>query len=283
MKQVTIPNDILTGTQDINLIHYQSEIDLTKSKVAFSQYVFSFLIEGQKQIHNTDGLLSIDSHEFTLITNPVCLMTERKGLDSNSYQSCLLTFNDKILYHFKQKYQIKEQHSPTTLCKNVLKFEYDQYTSNFRTSLEILPNQHLSQEILTIKFEEIMLYLLQKEPRLLDSFLSQNHSSLETQFRYSVENNVYSNLSLEEFAFLCNMSVSTFKRYFNKFYQTSPHKWMAKQRMHKASELLEQGKRPSAIFATLGYKTLSNFTRAYKKYFGVLPSHPTVKSSPANE
>ncbi|MBL4650575.1 MAG: helix-turn-helix transcriptional regulator [Aureispira sp.] len=283
MKQVTIPNDILTNTQDINLVHYQSEINLNKSKVAFSQYVFSFLIEGQKQIHNTDGLLSIDSNEFTLITNPVCLMTEKKGQDSNRYRSCLLTFNDKILHDFKQKYQIKQPPSPTELCKNVLKFKYDNYTRNFRASLEMLPNQHLSQEILTIKFQEIMLYLVQKEPRLLDSFLSQHHSNLETQFRYSVENNVYSNLSLEELAFLCNMSVSTFKRYFTKFYSTSPHKWMANQRMDKATELLSQDKRPSEIFVMLGYKTLSNFTRAYKNHFGALPSHLSSERSLANE
>jgi AraC-like DNA-binding protein len=283
MKEVTIPNDILTNTQDINLVHYQSQIDLSKSKVAFSQYVFSFLIEGQKQIHNTDGLLSIDSTEFTLITNPICLMTEKRGLDSNIYKSCLLTFNDKILHDFKQKYQIKQSPSPTELCKNVLKFKYDNYTRNFRASLEMLPNQHLSQEILTIKFQEIMLYLVQKEPRLLDSFLSQHHSNLETQFRYSVENNVYSNLSLEELAFLCNMSVSTFKRYFTKFYSASPHKWMANQRMEKATELLGQDKRPSEIFSTLGYKTLSNFTRAYKNHFGALPSHPNSKRSLANE
>jgi AraC-like DNA-binding protein len=277
MKQVVIPNDILINTQDINLIHYQSEKELSKIKVAFSQYVFSFLIEGQKQIHNTDGLLSIESDEFTLITNPICLMTERNGLNSNAYQSCLLTFNDKILHDFKQKYQIKQSPSPTEPCKNVLKFKYDAYTSNFRTSLVMLPNQHLSQEILNIKFQEIMLYLVQKEPKLLDSFLSQHHSNLETQFRYSVENNVYSNLSLEELAFLCNMSVSTFKRYFNKFYQSSPHKWMTNQRMDKASQLLEQSKRPSEIFSNLGYKTLSNFTRAYKKHFGKLPSHPIQK------
>lgn len=283
MRQVVIPNDILTNTQEINLIHYQSQAELSKSKVAFSQYVFSFLIEGQKQIHNTDGLLSINSTEFTLITNPVCLMTEKTGLKTSRYKSCLLTFNDKILHNFKQKYHIKQSSSPTELCKNVLKFKYDNYTNNFRTSLEILPHQHLSQEILTIKFQEIMLYLLQKEPRLLDSFLSQHHSSLETHFRYSVENNIYSNLNLEELAFLCNMSISTFKRYFNKFYQTSPHKWMLNQRMYKANQLLEQGKLPSEIFATLGYQTLSNFTRAYKKHFGELPSQQIPKNSPANE
>lgn len=283
MKKIVIPNDLLLNTQDINLVHYKSQTDLCKSKVTFSQYVFSFLIEGQKQIHNTDGLLSIDSNEFTLMTNPVCLMTEKKGFDSNTYKSYLLTFNDKILHDFKQKYQIKQAPRPTELCKNVLKFNYDNYTRNFRTSLEILPNQHISQEILTIKLQEIMLYLLQKEPRLLDSFLSQHHSNLETQFRYTIENNVYSNLSLEELAFLCNMSVSTFKRYFTKFYAISPHKWMTKQRMNKATQLLEEHKRPSEIFAMLGYKTLSNFTRAYKNHFGGLPSHLNSKRGLSNK
>lgn len=279
MKPITIPNDILTNTQDINLIHYQSTTEVIKTKVSFSQYVFSFLSEGEKQIHNTDGLLSIDCNEFTLITNPVCLMTEKKGIDSNIYKSCLLTFNDKMLHEFKQKHYIASSPTPTTLCKNVLKFKYDNYTNNFRSSLEMLPRQHLSQEILTIKFHEIMLYLLQKEPQILDSFLSQHHTSLETHFRYSVENNIDSNLSLEELAFLCNMSISTFKRYFNKFYQSAPQKWMIEQRMKKANKLLKQGKRPSEVFILLGYKTLSNFTRAYKKHFDRLPSDLIVERS----
>lgn len=283
MRPITIPNDILTNTQDINLIHYQSKTEIIKTKVSFSQYVFSFLSEGQKQIHNTDGLLSIGHSEFTLITNPVCLMTEKKSLSSNLYKSCLLTFNDKMLHEFKQKHYVSSSPTPTTLCKNVLKFNYDNYTNNFRSSLEMLPRQHLSQEILTIKFHEIMLYLLQKEPKLLDSFLSQHHTSLETHFRYSIENNIDSNLNLEELAFLCNMSISTFKRYFNKFYQTSPQKWMTNQRMQKATKLLQQGKRPSEIFIILGYKTLSNFTRAYKKHFGVLPSHQLIQKRISSE
>ncbi|WMX13320.1 AraC family transcriptional regulator [Aureispira sp. CCB-E] len=282
MKQVSVPNDILTNTQDINLIHYKSKTELIKSKVAFSQYVFSFLIEGQKQIHNTDGILSINNNEFTLITNPVCLMTEKKGLDSNSYESCLLTFNDKILHDFQQKYAITPLPSEK-LCKNVLKFSYDNYTQNFRRSLEILPHQQLSQEILTIKFQEIMLYLLHREPQILDSFLSQRHTNIETHFRYSVENNIYSNLSLDELAFLCNMSTSTFKRYFAKFYRTSPHKWMTNQRMNNAFQLLQQGKRPSEIFTDLGYKTLSSFTRAYKKHFGQLPSEQLPSRSISNK
>jgi transcriptional regulator GlxA family with amidase domain len=49
-------------------------------------------------------------------------------------------------------------------------------------------------------------------------------------FKNVVESNVHSNLKLEEIAFLCNMSLSTFKRHFIVEYNEAPGKWLQDKR-----------------------------------------------------
>ena len=85
--------------------------------------------------------------------------------------------------------------------------------------------------------------------------------------------NGYSNLKLEEIAFLCNMSLSTFKRHFINEYKTSPGKWLKDKRLEKAKETLEQKKlKPSDIYLNFGYNNLSNFSIAFKNKFGFSPN-----------
>ena len=104
---------------------------------------------------------------------------------------------------------------------------------------------------------------------ILHSLIVKDNSSLKS----IVENNILSNLRLEEIAFLCNMSLSTFKRNFIKEYNQSPGKWFQNIRLQRAKEILEEGKAtPSEIYADFGYNNLSNFSIAFKNRFGHSPS-----------
>jgi AraC-like DNA-binding protein len=88
-----------------------------------------------------------------------------------------------------------------------------------------------------------------------------------------VESNVNSNLKLEEIAFLCNMSLSTFKRHFKNEYKQPPGKWLKDKRLKKAKELLQGGDlKASDIYLNIGYNNLSNFSVAFKNKFGISPT-----------
>jgi transcriptional regulator GlxA family with amidase domain len=63
-----------------------------------------------------------------------------------------------------------------------------------------------------------------------------------------VESNVHSNLKLEEIAFLCNMSLSTFKRHFIVEYNEAPGKWLQDKRLQRAKEILKEGQLKLQIF-----------------------------------
>jgi len=60
---------------------------------------------------------------------------------------------------------------------------------------------------------------------------------------------VITGISLEELAFICNLSVSTFKRRFVDIYGMAPGKWFLQKKMEWAKELILQGgERPGEIY-----------------------------------
>ena len=94
----------------------------------------------------------------------------------------------------------------------------------------------------------------------------------EIRIRQAVLTHMDSHITVEELAFLCNMSLSTFKRRFDSLYGTSPSKWLLQQRMKKAAELLKGGDlKPSEIYYGLGYENLSSFIQSFKQIHGVTP------------
>jgi AraC-like DNA-binding protein len=128
------------------------------------------------------------------------------------------------------------------------------------------------KNLLAVKFEELMLYLLQKYGRKFELYLHSLIINEKSQFKKIVKNQIDSNLKLEEVAFLCHMSLSTFKRNFTKEYKVSPGKWLQDKRLQKSKNILERGDlKPSDIYLDFGYNNLSNFSTAFKNKFGFSP------------
>jgi AraC-like DNA-binding protein len=117
-----------------------------------------------------------------------------------------------------------------------------------------------------------MLYLVEfKGVNFLYSLIS-NSDNQSQKFIQTVESNQLNKLSLKELSFLSNMSVSKFKREFEKHFQSSPSKWFQEKRLeHSAYLLKNKSNRPSDIFEEIGYESLSNFIQAFKTKFGVTP------------
>ena len=271
MTEYTIPDfffDSLSKQPSINLINYKNNNQLSRSRILFSQNVLSFLVTGSKEIHSTQKPVKFGNDHFVIIVSGRCLMTEITS--SGIYQSILMTFDDQLLDDFRHKYLDK------TLAlidkPEMIVFPYDDYTLNIRDSLMLLtPGLNTPHSLKQVKLEEILIYLMEKYPKQTQALLASTSSELEMNFKKVVENNILSNLKVEELAFLCNMSVSTFKRYFQKYYGTSPNKWILHQKMEMAGILLQKQKRPNEIYDLLGYETYSNFAKAFKQFYSISP------------
>lgn len=79
--------------------------------------------------------------------------------------------------------------------------------------------------------------------------------------------------SLDELASIANMGITKFKTSFKQLFGSAPIQYRNKIRMEFArEEIVARRKTPTEISYDLGYAHPSNFTTAYKKYFGELPS-----------
>lgn len=270
MREYTIPNHLIQedSPPPLGLIDYRVAGNAMRNRILYTQNVISFMIQGSKEIHMQEPPLSFDQSHFAIITSSRCLMTEISA--NGQYRSLLFFFNDEILRSIWLKHMDAFQEVETKA--EALLLPYDPYLLQFRNSLELLCRTNSpSLALLTAKLEEFLLYVLQRRPQQLIALLNNSKSKTEVDFRNVVENNLFSNLSVEELAFLCNMSISTFKRHFHKFYETSPSRFIQEQRMKMAGQLLRRKKLPSEIYNLVGYDSYSNFARAFKQYYQMSP------------
>jgi len=155
----------------------------------------------------------------------------------------------------------------------------DSFITSYLNSLNTINSAPsvFMDSLLSVKYEELLIYLIGKYGEVFESYLCSLISKKPSAFQETVEKNIYTSLTLEEISFLCNMSLSTFKRNFIKAYAVSPGKWLRDKRLLKAKELLEEGSlKSSDIYLNLGYNNLSNFSVAFKNKFGISPKDVDV-------
>lgn len=87
-----------------------------------------------------------------------------------------------------------------------------------------------------------------------------------------MEENYLEEMSIEELALYSGRSLSTFKRDFKKISELTPERWIMQRRLKDAQKFLLKGKKPQEFYIELGFKSLSNFSNAYKKQFGHAPT-----------
>lgn len=260
----------------INIYTYTSELAISRNKVVLEQNVISFLVEGYKEVNFAGSAVNIDDQQALIMLQGNCLMSERVP-DASPYKSVLLFFAKEKLRDLLVKHHLgsKKRDASASVSQHFV-IDKDDYVQVFVQSLIMLMKigQAPSLRILEAKFEEIMLYLIDRYGAPIISFLQNTVSGEhELSFRNTVEANKYSALGIEEVAFLCNMSISTFKRHFIEVYGQSPGKWFKTQKLSKAKELLQLGNTsPSELHRRFGYENLSNFSAAFKNEFGFSPS-----------
>ena len=260
---------------DLFVYVFKMTNDVVKSKVNLGMNMFSFLQVGKKQVHFAGTTVAVNKDQSLLLKKGNWLWTEL--LETETIYYCkLFFFSEKKLKEFLEKHtensKIVKEETPYFIIRN------DSYISSYLNSLSTISEAPtvFSDNLLSVKFEELMLYLLQKYGRKFELYLQSLIIKETSPFKKIVESKIHSNLKLEEIAFLCNMSLSTFKRHFIKEYKTSPGKWLQDKRLQKAKDTLEHDNlKPSDIYLDFGYNNLSNFSIAFKNKFGFNPSEIT--------
>ncbi|EHN2761411.1 AraC family transcriptional regulator [Salmonella enterica subsp. enterica serovar Matopeni] len=127
---------------------------------------------------------------------------------------------------------------------------------------------------------EILYYVLMG-PRggaLLALVSRQTHFSLISRVLKQIEMKYTENLNVEQLAAEANMSVSAFHHNFKAVTSTSPLQYLKSYRLHKARMMMiHDGMKASAAAMRVGYESASQFSREFKRYFGVTPGEDAAR------
>jgi hypothetical protein len=213
------------ATAPISMIYYHTATSSVRNRITLEQHLFSFLLEGQKAVHYAGTTVQINPGQFLLLSAGNCLMSEKTVSESGTYQSLLISFNSHLLTDF--------------FADPLVLFEKDDFLITYTTSLRLMlgTGKPVSAQMQKIKLNELLLYLCENYPGQLQKL--QNVGKLadnELLIRQAVTANIDYPVTVDELAFLCHTSLSTFKRRFADIYGTSPNKWLLEKRMEKAAQ-----------------------------------------------
>lgn len=281
LRVLHLPQDILpagAAADDAIIIHDYTAVEGSmKGKSILHRNAISLVVNGEKTMLFAEQTVEINPNTFHFLSAGNCIASvklSRQGL----FRSILVFFTDEVLSDFYLKYdaQIRRIRDKKKITPEpYVSVPKDDFIRQYIASLEWLlrTQPQLSPERKQLKLEELFLHLLETQPGLLLSFAFGPKGNFdELAIRRTVETNIARNISLDELAFLCNMSLSTFKRRFTKIYGAPPNQWILRRRMELARDLLQHyHEKPSDVYHKVGYENHSSFTASFKKTFGLTP------------
>jgi AraC-like DNA-binding protein len=281
MGAVTIVGDYFStrsveAATGVRLINHITKSNVVRNKILLQNYLFSLVVEGTKAVHTVHNSIAIDNDRFLLLLPGNYLMTEKIASAEGRFQSILIFFTQEILDVFFSKHADIITGMSNISSEQIQIFIKDEFLKNFIHSLLLMyeNGKEIPATLQRVKLEELLLYLCYHYPEKMAQLkIRSNIGITEIEIKKLVESNISSNIPLDELAFLCNLSLSTFKRRFIRLYGMAPSKWFLQRRMELATTLLRAGKEtPSEIYYKVGYESHSSFTHSFKQVFGLTPT-----------
>jgi AraC-like DNA-binding protein len=282
MKVFNLPDDIFLDKtaldSSIIIHHYCSNSGNFKEKSILHRNAISLVISGQKTMNFLEKAVYTNDKEIHFLSAGNCIASMDTSMQ-NVFESILIFFDNKELVEFyvaNASFIDKFKKNCTSGESGYISFNKDNYIVNYINSLQLTlsKNGQLSEKMKRLKLQELLLYLLENHTETFLSFRNPDTiSQTELTIRKVVDANVLSKLTIDDMAFLCNLSTSSFKRYFNKIFNASPNAWLLERKMSIAAQMLKANKeKPGEIWFKLGFETHTGFTKAFKKQFGQSPT-----------
>lgn len=235
-----------------------------------------FLIDGELVMDIKDKRIIFKKGDaFFLRRNHLPKVTKRPAKKNTLFKGIFLELRPAFLKSFI----IQNRISPSRTTKNNRIVTHEilpkhPFLNGLFLSLEQYfdTNTYPTEKLMTNKLNEAVLALLEVQPEFGNILFD-----FEEPFKIDLESFMLkyfkSNLSLTEFANYTGRSLTTFKRDFKNLFNDTPSRWIMKQRLKEAHNLISDKKvKPSDVYLEVGFNNFSHFSASFKKEFGQSPS-----------
>jgi AraC family transcriptional regulator, exoenzyme S synthesis regulatory protein ExsA len=237
-----------------------------------AEHVLVHIYSGRLSITDANGTYILHEGETGLFYKNMLGRFIKYPSATAPFKSIAIAFSHSFLQSFYAQIKPNIKAKPIWEVQKIEK--HPLLTSLFDS---ILPYYEIQGDALPIpltnvKLQEAIIILRTVDIRT-DSLLANFTEKGKPDLVDFMQKNFMFNIPLERFAYLTGRSLATFKRDFQKAFNTSPQKWLLEKRLKEAHyQITEKNKKPSNVYLEVGFENLSHFSRAFKQYFGYTPS-----------
>jgi AraC-like DNA-binding protein len=264
----------------------KGEKDREKPRILFSCYahnsregeqfvpahVFSYTLAGSSEVNVGGKTYLFKEGDFRFFRKNQLARFIKRPPPGGEYKSISISIDRDTLLNMGAEYNLHTD-GPYK-GDNVLRLASNDLFMSFIKSLTpyLDSKSDISKALTNLKVKEVVMLLLQTNPTLknvLFDFSEPGKIDLEAYMNQHYKFNV----DLDRFAYITGRSLATFKRDFEKIYNTSPNRWLQQKRLNDAYFLIkEKGLKISDVYLEVGFKDFSHFSFAFKKAYGIAPS-----------
>jgi len=248
-----------------------------KRTVFMTEHTLIFVISGIKLLHFSDQTLKITPDSVFLLKKGIYVMAEyiEEGL---AFEALMIFLPENSLKSFISK---PNKHIGLNKSDPCIVFPASMLIKDFMIQFRQYFEHPLFnyEQLIPLKQREILTLLLSsgyKEQALIfiNSAVSKDLQDMDSV----IKEYMLQPITIVELANLCNRSLATFKRDFQKQYHASPRGYINKHRLNHARMLLQNTDKQIAEISTdCAFENTSYFIRIFKREFGITPQRMRAK------
>lgn len=272
--------DVLSWNDDIYLFHYKQKKEIIRANMCVHMNLVSVVLEGTKEILDHGSKIIVPAGSGYFMKRGSYLVTDKVDDPDKGYESIIIFFSDKWFHSQADTIlgNINENLSGKfSLCRSdmaLLPADELMCTliAQLKTCLTLNTDPKRLESILPLKMCELFQILIsgpdghhfEAQLRSLDTHLNPDLVQL-------MQSHYKENISLEQYAFLANCSLSTFKRKFSQTFKMNPGKWIMERRLEEAYNLLRSEMNITEIAYEVGFETPAHFIASFKQKYRNTP------------
>ncbi|MDU8885601.1 AraC family transcriptional regulator [Yeosuana sp. MJ-SS3] len=265
---------------DYLIVEYKCPINSEEFQLWTETNMITYVISGKKDWIAPDKKYEITSGDALFIRKGVYTTKQYFEVD---YCVMLFFITDDFIRNF-----IKELNPDSSLINNTefpQIFEIavnDSFQSLILSVFNYLKQgNEIPKELIEMKFKELLFNIvLNPQNHNLTKYFKSLEQVTKVNYEQIMHKNFQYDLKLEDFAKLCNTSLSTFKREFKNHFGDTPANWLKHKRLKYATSLLNNTSlQINEICYESGFKNASHFNKVFKQKYAITPNQFRLKST----
>lgn len=255
-------------TADIKLSCYEDKF--FKSDIMFDHHMLVWFLSGETKIVQADATYFFKKGDIFLIPRNQLATIINYPKDGQPHKTVVMHLSTARLRDYYVNLNVKPK---ALLTQKILCYNNHLLLESCLASLiPYFELKGLPENIASLKITEAI-SILRTIDREIDNVLANFEDPGKIDLAGYMEKNFMFNLPLEKFGYLTGRSLTTFKRDFQKTFNTTPQRWLTQKRLELAHyQFVEKKKKPVDVCYEVGFENLSHFSFAFKKHFGYAPT-----------